>query len=374
MTSRRSTRKLAVSAQWRSSRTSRTGLCSAREETSRAMRLPRQERAAARRTRPRLRDRPPAGARPLRPRGRPSCRAEVLERLAPRPQRRGPVVLRAAPGRHHEAALRRELGDLRRPGGTSDPGLAHEQGVRRFAGRSARSSTCPSSASSPSRPTVPQPALSARLRPGGRQLRRGVRDGTGRSAEPPRGRSHCCRAGSWTSTACSRSRSSWPGSSPSSSASRPRMCRSAASDSAWRPDRVEREGVQRPDPFLQRVPAVACSVAATTTAWSPSASRPSTRSSSAPRRSWSSEERSSATSGWSGRSAYASRSTAPSSSSSAVDVVGDRRPVGPVGRGAGGELRRERRQRPAAGAHLVGEPVGVDLLAGQVAAGSRGRW
>ena len=183
-----------------------------------------------------------------------------LERLAPGPQGRGPVVLRAAPGRHQEAALRGEVGDLVDQAGLPDPGLTDEQGARRFAGIRTFERLPQVGLLAVAADGRPADGLVPRgSGPGGHgSCRRGpVRDGatgSGAAGATTVGRSHCCRAGSWTSTACSRSRSSCPGSSPSSSASRPRTCRSAASASAWRPDRVKRQGVQGPDTFLQRIP------------------------------------------------------------------------------------------------------------------------
>ena len=143
------------------------------------------------------------------------------------------------------------------------------------------------------------------------------------------------------------------------------MWRSAASASACRPERVRASACSAQTRSRSGYLAVASSVAATTTAWSPRASRPRTRASSASSRSWSSDVRSRTTSGSSGRSAYASPVHSPSSSSirSTLREISAR-----VGQSAPGPVvswRGERCQRPVAGADLVGEAVRVDVLAAE---------
>ena len=101
-------------------------------------------------------------------------------------------------------------------------------------------------------PRHPRPGCTGLVRSSGRSAARstGRGAGSGRSASS----AHRCSAGSCCRIACSRSRSSWPGSSPSSSARWVRASRSAASASPWRPGPGERERVQRPEPLAQRVP------------------------------------------------------------------------------------------------------------------------
>ena len=88
-------------------------------------------------------------------------------------------------------------------------------------------------------------------------------------------------SGDWRSTADSRARSRGPGSMPSSSASVVRTVRSASSASACRPARARASAWVAHSPSRSGCRAVADSVVASTPAWSPTASSPSSRASSA---------------------------------------------------------------------------------------------
>ena len=110
-------------------------------------------------------------------------------------------------------------------------------------------------------------------------------------------------AGSWRSTAVCRSRSSAPGSSPSSSASTSRTWRSTSSASACRPDRVSASARSPQSRSRSGYVAVSASSSPATVACRPSASAATARSSSATARSSSSRARSASAAGASSSSA-----------------------------------------------------------------------
>ena len=122
----RSTLRDAVSAQCRSSRTSRTGSDDDREVTSCA-RVSR-ARNASRSAPSSVPDGAPASSSSTWLSSSPS--GELAQRLAPRPQAGGAVVLRAASRRHPEAALARRGHDPGDQPRLADAGLADEEGGR----------------------------------------------------------------------------------------------------------------------------------------------------------------------------------------------------------------------------------------------------
>ena len=199
----------AVSAPCRSSRTTRTGCCAA---------------AAANRDAQLLEQPEPGGVGVVLGGGRPDLGqrrlAELLEGLHPRPERgRAGVVGAAAPG-HGEA-----LGAGRLGGGLGQAGLAdarprpparRRRGARRPPAR-------PASAGGRSRPAVHDRGRGRCRRPPSRGRRHGAAGAssaaTGRGVGSAGRGTRRSRDGSWRSTARSRSRSSGPGSMPSSSRS-----------------------------------------------------------------------------------------------------------------------------------------------------------
>ena len=144
------------------------------------------------------------------------------------------------------------------------------------------------------------------------------------------------------------------------------MWRSAARASAWRPERVSARACSAQTRSCSGYRVVACSVAATTTAWSPSASRPSTRASSALRRSWASVAALEDDLGLVGQVGVRLAGPEPEQLLESGRRAA-RSPRGSASPGAGpvvswlvsGASRRCR------AAHLVGEVVRVDLLAAQ---------
>ena len=147
---------------------------------------------------------------------------------------------------------------------------------------------------------------------------------------------------------------------PSSSTRVARTVRRASSASACRPARTRARAWVAHSASSMGLRAVADSVVASTPAWSPTASRPSSRASSAVARSRSREDRAARTSGWSGRSAYGSpaqvASTSSSRSTAPEHLLAGRPPCGRPDV----ELRRQGREHPAGGTHVLGEGVGVD--------------
>ena len=310
-------RRLASSDQCRSSSTTSTGPAWAAPTTAPASRSEVLERPLLR------------AEVGLRRRRRVVVDAELREHRPPGPQRRGAVVLRAAPDADAHAGGTR-LGDqLVDQPGLAQAGLADHGRGREGAGPGAVEDAAERRALG-----VAADGLGRRGpdRLDRRRAGSGVVGSTGSTSVVVRGRTSC-RPGAWRSTASSRVRSSAPGSRPSSSASTPRTVRSASRASAWRPARTSARACSAQTRSRSWWRPVIVSVADSTLACSPSASRPSSRSSSAEARSCSSDARSASTSGWSGRSAYGSpcqsARAASSPSRAAVTVARSGQPVVP---------------------------------------------
>ncbi len=193
-------------------------------------------------------------------------------------------------------------------------------------------SRAPSSASrSRSRPTIGQAATGSTARAASGAGSGGL---GGRGACGPASGATQSSAGSWRSTADWRSRSSAPGSRPSSSASTVRTLLSTSSASAWRPDRASASARRCHSRSRSGWAAVSASSSAATVPWWPSARSASIRCSSATSRSSSSRARSATACGASSSSPYGvPRQSARASSRPATASVSTSRPTagGPIG-------------------------------------------